>query len=121
MGLVSTILNKENREERAAMTSLSAALSETNKGVVIRLHVQPGAKHNRLQGLHGDAIKLQVQAPPISGRANKAVIELLASALQLRHARIELIGGASSRRKRFLLIGLEPQAVHAQLARILSG
>jgi uncharacterized protein (TIGR00251 family) len=111
----------ESGWKEASTKEVAAALDEANKGVLIRLHVQPGAKRSRLQGLHGDAIKLQVQAPPVDGRANKAVIELLASALQVRPASIELTGGASSRRKRVLCKGLTLPFVHARLALILSG
>ena len=111
----------KNDSKKLRETRLTAALDETAKGVLIRLHVQPGAKRSRLQGLHGDAIKLQVQAPPVSGRANTAVIELLASALGVRPESIKLTGGASSRRKRLLCKEVTLPFVHARLVKVLSG
>jgi uncharacterized protein YggU (UPF0235/DUF167 family) len=59
-------------------------------------------------GVHGDAIKIRVEAPPEKGRANQAAARVLED---LTGARAELIRGATSRRKVFLLTGVSPDGV----------
>jgi hypothetical protein len=77
------------------------------QGCVIRIHAQPGAKCTGWGGRHGNALKLRVAAPPIEGRANAACIEFLAEAFGCPRAQIELLAGASSREKRFLVHGMD--------------
>ena len=67
---------------------------------VVRLHVWvvPGASRNKIVGLHGDMLKVQVSSPPRAGRANRAVTELLEEALD---ANVLLVKGMMSRNKVF--------------------
>lgn len=78
---------------------------EADQGVAgaCRVHVKvvPGARQNRVVGLLGDRLKVQVAAPPEDGKANAAVIELLATTLKIDRSRVELLSGASSPRKTF--------------------
>jgi uncharacterized protein (TIGR00251 family) len=80
--------------------------------VIVSVHVQPGARDNRVMGRHGDALRVRVTAPPVDGKANQAVATLLASVLG---ADVELVGGASSRRKRFRVAGLSSADVADKL------
>jgi uncharacterized protein (TIGR00251 family) len=82
--------------------------------VIVSVHVQPGARDNRVMGLHGDALKVRVTAPPVDGKANQAVATLLATVLD---ASVELVGGASSRRKRFRVTGASEDEVRDRLGR----
>jgi uncharacterized protein (TIGR00251 family) len=77
--------------------------------VVLRVHVQPGAGRSAVVGRHGDAVTIKVAAPPEGGRANEAVIELLATSLGLPASRVTLVSGATSRSKRFRVgpVGLD--------------
>ncbi|MBL8523398.1 MAG: DUF167 domain-containing protein [Betaproteobacteria bacterium] len=61
----------------------------------------PGAKRTALQGLHGDALKIRVAAPPVDGAANEALKKFLAQTFKVPLRNVELISGASSRNKRF--------------------
>ena len=65
----------------------------------LRLRVSPKAKRNAVQGLRGDALKVSVTAAPERGRANDAVIALLAEVLDLPTSSIELVSGAASKDK----------------------
>ncbi len=65
----------------------------------MRVRVQPRASRNRIAGVHGGRLKLQVTAPPVDGAANRAVVELLAEALALPRRLVEVVSGASSREK----------------------
>ena len=78
-------------------------------GVVLHVHVQPGAGRSAVVGRHGDALKVRVAAPPVEGRANEATRALLAEALGVAGGDVELTSGESSRSKRFRVRGVEPE------------
>ncbi len=75
------------------------AISTQPTGIAFKVHVQPGASCNRIVGLHGDAIKIKLTAPPVEGRANKACIEFLSKALNVAKAELEIATGQTSRLK----------------------
>lgn len=56
-----------------------------------------------IEGLHGDALKIRVKAPPVDGAANKMCIQYLAKCLGISKSSLEIISGLSSRTKRVLL------------------
>lgn len=78
------------------------------EGVFVDVHVQPGAHRPGVVGFHGDAVKIGVAAPPAEGRANQAVIETVADLFDVPVARVTLVSGHRSRRKRLLVQGLDP-------------
>lgn len=67
--------------------------------LILQLHVQPGAKKTEVVGLHGDALKIKLAAPPIEGKANLILTKLLAErfAVPLKH--VILVSGEHSRHK----------------------
>lgn len=65
----------------------------------LTLHIQPGAKKTELAGLHGDALKIRLAAPPVDGKANDALLRYLADTLDRPRADVVLKSGQSSRRK----------------------
>lgn len=85
-------------------------------GVEICVKVVPGASRSRIVGPLGDCLKIQVAAPPEKGKANEAVIALLASTLQCPRSDVSLITGATSPRKTFLVRGLALGVVISALA-----
>ena len=75
-------------------------LQVTAKGdLQLTVHVQPGAKTSSCTGIHGDALKIRLAAPPVDGKANQALIAWLALNLACPQNRIEIIRGQTSRRK----------------------
>ena len=68
-------------------------------GLSFKVHVQPGASRNQILGLHGDALKLKLTAPPVEGKANKACVEILSEALGVPKTSIKIVSGHSSRHK----------------------
>jgi uncharacterized protein len=80
-------------------------LKAVSEGVEITVKVVPGASRDRIMGLLGDALKIQVSAPPERGRANAAVTELLADALCLSVRSVSVITGTTSPRKVVLARG----------------
>jgi hypothetical protein len=67
--------------------------------LIVTLHIQPGAKRSEVAGLHGDALKIRLAAPPVDGKANAALLEFLAAAFDVPLKQVTLKQGASSRRK----------------------
>jgi len=63
------------------------------------LHVQPGAKRTGAAGLHGEALKIRLAAPPVEGRANAALIAWLAEVFGVPARRVRLVRGEKSREK----------------------
>ena len=82
---------------------------------IISIKVVPGAKKNRVVGKYGDAIKVQVSAPAEGGKANEAVIELLAETLGVRVNQISIIRGHTQPRKTVRVDGLEQYVVEQRL------
>lgn len=73
--------------------------SQNAQGIDLRLKIVPGARQDKIAGILGDRLKIQVSAPPENGRANQAVINLLAKTLGLRPADLTIISGLSDARK----------------------
>jgi len=96
------------------------ALSEHGEGCVLPVRAQPGARKCAILGEQAGALKVAVTAPPEDGRANKALIETLRDALDLKRSQVELLSGKASRDKRFLIRGLTPGELSARLARMLT-
>jgi len=94
-----------------------AGLVDAGKdGAVLRVHVQPGASGEGIAGVHGNALKVRVRAPATSGRANEAVLTLLAKELGVPVAALTLTAGASSRDKRVRFGGLSAEELEKRLA-----
>lgn len=78
-------------------------ITETDKGTIINVRLIPRASTNKVVGILDDAIKIRLQAPPVEGKANKALIKFLAKLLKVPASHIELISGETNRNKRVLI------------------
>lgn len=94
-------------------------LSEHAEGVLLPVRAQPGARKSGIQGVHGSALKVAVQAPPEDGRANAALVEVIRDALGLKRSQVELHSGATSREKVFLLRGVTVAEMTTRIAQLL--
>jgi uncharacterized protein len=86
--------------------------------VELNVHVQPGAGRTAVVGRHGTALKVRVAAPPERGRANDACAALLAETFGA--GTVELVGGATSRQKRFRLVDLDTDEFRRRLERVVA-
>jgi len=86
---------------------------QDGEGVLIDVHVQPGARRDQVVGAYGGALKLAVQAPPEKGRANKAVVKLMARVLGLRRSDVAIVRGETGRRKVVRVAGVTVDRVRA--------
>jgi uncharacterized protein (TIGR00251 family) len=92
----------------------------TDEGIVLRVHAQPGAGRSAVVGRYGDALKVKVAAPPVEGRANEALVDLLVRTFGVPRDQVTLVSGASGRTKRFRLDGVEPDAARTILEPLLT-
>jgi uncharacterized protein YggU (UPF0235/DUF167 family) len=76
------------------------------RGVILPVRAKAGAKANELIDERDGALRVAVTAPPEGGRANEAIVRVLADSLNLRTSQITLLTGAGSRSKRFLVAGI---------------
>jgi len=74
---------------------------------VLRLRVVPNAKRSEVVGLHGEAIKIKIQAPAQEGKANAALLEFLAKKLDVPTRQVTLVAGEKSRDKIVAIEGIE--------------
>jgi hypothetical protein len=82
----------------------------------LKLRVSPGARKPGITGRYGDAWKVRVAEPPEDGRANEAVLRLLAETLDVPRASVVLVSGHASRDKIVTLEGLEQRQTEHLLA-----
>jgi len=84
--------------------------------LVLVLHVQPGAKRSEIAGLHGEALKIRLAAPPVEGRANEALLRFIADNFNVPLRQVTLKQGAQSRHKTVLISGskIDPECLLQQ-------
>jgi hypothetical protein len=73
--------------------------------LTLTLHIQPGAKRSELAGLHGEALKIRLAAPPVEGRANEALLKFIAGLFDVPVRQVELKQGGQSRHKVVAITG----------------
>ena len=94
-------------------------LESHTQGVIIRVKARPGARRNAFAGLHDGALRVDVTAAPEKGKANEAIIALLAKSFGIAKSSIELISSPANPQKRFLLRGLQLADADQLLAGLL--
>jgi len=80
-------------------------ITKTNTGATFRVRVQPEASKNEIMGLREDALKIRISAPPVEGKANKALIQFLAKQLAVKRSQVEILSGHTSRSKTIQVVG----------------
>lgn len=93
------------------------ALRVVPEGVLIKVRAQPGASREEIVGIHGDALKVAVQAPPEKGRANEAIARALARHLEVKPGMVKTHSGEIARDKWFLIESLTIEEVRKRLSR----
>lgn len=91
-------------------------MSQTSGGVILAVHVAPRASRSEIRGLHGEAVKVSLRAPPVDGKANAALIGFLAERLDVPLRSVRLVSGETGRRKRIFVEGLTPAGVASRLS-----
>lgn len=71
-----------------------------NGDLILLCHLQPGARHSEFTGMHGDRVKIRLNAPPVDGKANALLITFLSKAFGVAKNAIHIESGELSRQKR---------------------
>ncbi len=79
------------------------------------VHVQPRARRTEVAGLHGDAVKVRLAAPPVDGAANEELVRFVAEALGVARSAVRVAAGAASRRKTVEVEGVEGEVARRLL------
>lgn len=87
-----------------------------DRGSVLPVRAQPGAKRDAILGARAGALRVAVTAAPERGKANEAIVKVLAGALGCRRSQITILIGETARDKRFLVEDLGPDEVRTRLA-----
>ncbi len=82
----------------------------------IKVRVQPRASKDQVLGFRGDVLRLRVTAPPAEGKANDAIVTLLAETLGIAKGRVRIVRGRSSREKVVLVESVAQEEVQRRLA-----
>lgn len=90
-------------------------VQQTPAGATFTVKVRPRAKKNAITGEVGDALKLDLTAPPVDGRANDACIDFFAKLLKVPRSSVTIAAGQSSRNKTIRICGLTAQHVRDRL------
>ena len=93
----------------------SLIVQATKDGAILTVHIQPKASTTECVGIHGDAIKIRVAAPPIDGAANDELIRFLARRLSIPASAVQIKSGAGGRHKRVFVKGVNAEFVLACL------
>ncbi len=94
---------------------MAPAVPSGDVGTLLRVKVVPGASRSAVAGIHGDDLRVRIAAPAERGKANAALVALLAERLGVRRAQIEVVRGASQPRKTLRIDGLRPDEVLERL------
>ena len=87
----------------------------TATGVRFPVRVQPRASRDEIVGVHGDALRVRLTAPPVEGAANEALVTLIAEALGVPRRAVRIVSGSGSRSKTVEVEGATPEAILALL------
>ena len=75
------------------------SITERADGLAFKVRVQPKSARNEIVGLHEDALKVKLTAPPVDGAANKACVAFLAKTLGVSKSSLEIVSGHKDRNK----------------------
>lgn len=106
------------------MAPIAEALIADQGGVILTLDVSAGARQDRFPAGYNEwrrAVICQVRAPPAGGRANKAIISLIASVLDVPKTQIAIISGATATLKKIHIADISPEEVISRLNEALAG
>lgn len=94
------------------------ALQSHPEGTILPVRAQPGSRCNELRGEQDGMLKVCVTQSPEKGKANKAVVELIAKSLKLRKSQFELLSGKTSHQKKFLIRDITTEELARRIAQV---
>ena len=80
-------------------------ITKTATGATFRVRVQPGASNNQIIAIQEDALRIRISAPPVEGKANKALVQFLAKQLGLKRSQVKILSGHTTKIKTIQVVG----------------
>ena len=93
-------------------------LTDHAEGMVLLIRAQPGARKNAVLGQRAGALRVAVSAPPERGKANEAILEVVAESLGCKGSAVRILSGATSRMKRVLVTGMDREKILDRIERL---
>jgi uncharacterized protein len=81
-------------------------IRETENGLIFKVHLNPRSSKNCIVGIYQDTLSIKITAPPLEGKANKLLEELIARSLGLNNSSVKIISGKKTRNKTLLVEGI---------------
>lgn len=97
------------------MSAVPAVVAEGDDSLTFRIIVAPRSSRSRFGPLVGDAVKIAVTEPPVDGKANAAVVQLIARTLGVRKADVTITVGAQGKRKNVRVAGVSAEDLESKL------
>jgi uncharacterized protein (TIGR00251 family) len=94
-------------------------IKESPNGVLLPVRAVPRATKNEIQGVYGDALKVRLQAPPVEGKANAALIRFLSDALDISRSQISIASGETGRNKAVRITGLSKEELAHRIRKVM--
>lgn len=79
------------------------SITEKSDGLIFKIRVQPRSSRNQIAGLYGDALKINITAPPVDNAANKACTAFLADLLSVPKSSVTIVSGHTGRNKQVMV------------------
>jgi uncharacterized protein len=96
-------------------------LSQGKKGLLLAIRVVPNARKNEIAGFQEEGrVKIRLQAPPVEGRANQALVKFLAKVLQVPASSITIAAGSGSRDKLVSIQNLDSETANQRIINLIS-
>ncbi len=92
-----------------------------DKELLLKVRAVPGSSRDRVLGVHGDALRISVRAPPLRGKANAALVEVISSWLGIHRTAVSIHGGGASRDKWIRIESLSRDELLQRLKERLAG
>ncbi len=86
---------------------MKKSTSRSTEELVLKVKVEPRSSKSGIEGKYGDALKIKLTSPPVEGKANKELIEILAKEFGIHKNDVKIISGRRSKNKIIRLCGVD--------------
>ena len=101
--------------------AMNVELEQTTAGILLPVQAQPKARRNAITGTHNGLLKVSVTQAPEKGKANAALTQVIAKALGLKKAQVQIVSGLTASKKKFLITDTTVEQLQKRIARCLTG
>ena len=98
-------MEQDHFSGRSEAVGKMLSIQKADNGVAFKIKVQTGAAKNEIVGVQGDALRIRINASPVKGKANRALIDFLAEKLEVKRSEVEIVSGHTSKIKKIKVSG----------------